>query len=44
MQPEIVTVSVRLHRVTKDDCQAAIDAMESIFDEYEIPDNVRMGL
>jgi len=44
MQPETVTVSVRLHRVTKDDCQAAIDAIESIFDEYEVPDNARMAL
>jgi hypothetical protein len=41
MEPEIVTVSVRLPRVTKDDCQAAIDAMEEICDAYELPDDAR---
>jgi hypothetical protein len=41
---EIVNVSVRLHRVTKDDAQNALDAMQDIFDEYEIPDETRLKL
>jgi hypothetical protein len=44
MEPDVITVSVRLRRVTKEDCQAAIDAMESIFDEYELADDARMAL
>ena len=39
-----ITVSVRLCRVTKDDAQHAPDAMEGIFDEYEVPDELRLEL
>lgn len=41
---ETVTVSVRLRRVTKDDAQAALDSMEEIFNEYDIPDETRLSL
>jgi hypothetical protein len=41
---ETVTVSVRLRRVTKDDAQYAIDSMEEIFNEYDIPDETRLSL
>jgi hypothetical protein len=44
MNPEIVTISVRLPRVSKDDAQAAVDAIESIFDEYEVSDTARLEL
>jgi hypothetical protein len=35
---------VRLADVTKDDAQAALDAMEDIYEEYEIPDEIRLQL
>jgi hypothetical protein len=35
---------VRLIRVTKDDAQYAINSMEEIFDEYDIPDETRLSL
>lgn len=41
---ETINVSVRLRRVTKDDSQNAVDAMQDIFDEYEIPDETRLEL
>ena len=41
---ETVNVSVRLRRVTKDEAQAALDAMEDIFDEYDLPDETRLAL
>jgi len=44
MQHDLVTVTVRLKRVTKDDAQAAVDSMEGIFDEYELPDETRLEL
>jgi hypothetical protein len=34
---EMVNLSVCLRRVTKDDAQAALDAMEDILDEYDFP-------
>lgn len=41
---DTIELSVRLIRVTKDDGQKALDAMEEIFDEYNIPDETRMML
>ncbi len=41
---ETVNVSVRLHRVTKDDGQKALDSIEEILDEYGIPDETRTTL
>jgi hypothetical protein len=41
---ETVSKSVRLHRVTKDDAQYAVDSMEEIFNEYYIPDETRLSL
>lgn len=41
---ETIDVSVRLRRVTKDDGQKALDLIEEIFDEYGIPDEIRMTL
>ena len=41
---DYTTISVRLRRVKKDDAQSAVDAMEDIFDEYEIPDETRLEL
>jgi hypothetical protein len=38
------TFTVRLQRVTKDDAQYAVDSMEEIFDEYDIPDETRLSL
>lgn len=37
-------VSVRLQNVTKDDAQNALDAMEDIFDDYNLPDEIRLQL
>jgi len=36
--------NVRLRRVTKDEAQAALDAMEDIFDEFDLPDETRLAL
>lgn len=44
MEPDLIRVSVKLPRVTKDDSQAALDAMEDIFDDYELPDDKRLAL
>ena len=44
MQREMASVSVQLCRVTKDDAQKALDSIEDIFDEYEIPDETRLEL
>jgi hypothetical protein len=41
---DYINVSVRLRRVTKDDAQNALDAMEDIFDKYDIPDETRLEL
>ena len=41
---DTITVSVRLCRVTKDDAQLALNAIEDIFDEYEVPDETRLEL
>ncbi|MCI0333792.1 MAG: hypothetical protein L0228_11290 [Planctomycetes bacterium] len=41
---ETVNVSVTLRRVTKDDAQYAIDSMEEIFNEYDVPDETRLSL
>ena len=39
-----ITISVKLPRVNRDDAQAALDAMEEIFDDYELPDDARQTL
>jgi hypothetical protein len=38
------TFTVRLHRVTKDDAQYALDSTEVIFHEYDIPDVTALHL
>ncbi len=38
------TFTVRLNRVTKDDAQNALDSMEEIFIEYDVPDETRLSL
>jgi hypothetical protein len=40
----MITKQVRLQNVTKDDAQAALDAIEDIFNEYGLPDPVRLQL
>lgn len=40
----MVTKQVQLQNVTKDDAQSALDAIEEIFDEYGLPDPVRLQL
>ena len=41
---DYVNISVRLRSVTKDDAQRALDAMEDVFDKYDIPDETRLEL
>lgn len=38
------TFTVRLRRITKNEAQAALDAMEDIFDEHDVPDETRLAL
>lgn len=38
------TFTIRLQRVTKDDAQYAVDSMEEIVNEYDVPDETRLSL
>jgi hypothetical protein len=44
MNSDFVTITVKLPRVSKDEAQAAVEAMECVFDEYELPDDARLAL